>query len=88
MELNFLNQNRWIFYVTEETEYLKTLIILSVCRNKDFDTVATHLLESGTDLSYIQELLGYKSSRTNEIYKHVSIKSLKNKKNPINDFEL
>ncbi|UCS95885.1 site-specific integrase [Echinicola marina] len=46
---------------------------------------ATHLLENGTDLRYIQEILGHNSSRTTEIYTHVTDNSIRKIKSPFDD---
>ena len=46
---------------------------------------ATHLLEKGTDIHYIKELLGHFDIRTTEIYLHVRKESLVNIVSPLDD---
>jgi len=46
-------------------------------------TFATHLLESGTDIRYIQSLLGHASLRTTERYTHVARRNILAIKSPL-----
>ncbi|MCC7233460.1 MAG: tyrosine-type recombinase/integrase [Bacteroidia bacterium] len=49
---------------------------------------ATHLLESGTDLRRIQEILGHRSIRTTMIYTHISNRDLANIVSPLDSAQL
>ncbi|MFZ1676538.1 MAG: tyrosine-type recombinase/integrase [Saprospiraceae bacterium] len=48
---------------------------------------ATHLLEAGTDIRYIQEILGHSSPKTTMIYTHVSSRRIGEIKSPLDDLD-
>ena len=51
-------------------------------------TFATHLLENGTDIRYIQDLLGHGSLRTTERYTHVAKRSVLKIQSPLDRLEV
>ena len=48
---------------------------------------ATHMIESGVNLRYVQQILGHKNSKTTEIYTHITDIALQQITNPLDQLD-
>lgn len=93
------NEKCWLFPGQNKTKHLTTRSVQRIfkkgCKKGGIKkkvsvhslrhSFATHLLEQGVDLRYIQELLGHSSSKTTEIYTRVSNRMKSKIVNPFDD---
>jgi site-specific recombinase XerD len=66
----------------------KTAISKKVTVHTLRHSFATHLLERGTDLRYIQSLLGHESPKTTGIYTHITTKGFGQIKCPLDNLDI
>lgn len=94
--LNGRNINEYVFAserggkLTERTAQIifgRALLVANIQKEATFHSLrhsfATHLLENGVDVRYVQELLGHANIRTTQLYTKVTNPMLKRIKSPL-----
>ncbi|MEI7504438.1 MAG: site-specific tyrosine recombinase/integron integrase [Paludibacter sp.] len=91
----------WLFEGTKGEQYSRRTITEILKKSVDKTNIkkritvhtlrhsfATHLLEAGTDIRYIQSLLGHSSGKTTEIYTHITTKGFDQIKSPLDKLNI
>lgn len=71
-----------------KTTIKKKITVHTLRHSPDSYRDATHLLERGTDIRYIQSLLGHESPKTTQIYTHITTKGFDQITSPLDALDL